>query len=79
MKNASILDGDLVIVRVQEAAQTGDIVAARIGEEATVKRLERKAGGIRLLPENDAYAPIEVDPTEDFRILGKVVGVYRRL
>ena len=79
MKNASILDGDLVVVRAQEAAHTGDIVAARIGEEATVKRLEQQAGRIRLLPENDAYEPIEVNDTEDFRILGKVVGVYRRL
>lgn len=79
MKDESILDGDLVVVRVQEAAQTGDIVAARIGEEATVKRLERKAGGIRLLPANDAYSPIDVDPTDDFHILGKVVGIYRRL
>ncbi len=79
MKDASILDGDLVVVRAQETAHNGDIVAARMGEEATVKRLEHTASGIRLHPENAAFAPIDVDPTVDFAILGKVVGVYRRL
>jgi repressor LexA len=79
MKDAAILDGDLVVVRAQEDARTGDVVAARVGEEATVKRLDRSGGRIRLLPANDAYAPIEPDPSQDFRVLGKVVGVYRRL
>ena len=79
MKDASILDGDLVVVRAQDEARTGDIVAARLGEEATVKRLDRSGGIIRLLPENEAYEPILPDPSEDFQILGKVVGVYRRL
>lgn len=79
MKDASILDGDLVVVRAQAEARTGDIVAARLGEEATVKRLDRSGGALRLLPENEAYEPIVPDPSEDFQILGKVVGVYRRL
>jgi len=79
MKGASILDGDLVIVRVQGAARNGEIIAARVGEEATVKRFWQEAGGVRLLPENDAYDPIEVDPSQDFAILGKVVGVYRQI
>jgi repressor LexA len=79
MKDASILDGDLVVVRAQEAARSGDIVAARIGDEATVKRFEQTPRGIRLLPENDAHAPIDVDASDDFSILGRVVGVYRRL
>ncbi|MFN8176903.1 MAG: transcriptional repressor LexA [bacterium] len=79
MKNAAILDGDLVIVRSQESARSGEIVAARIGEEATVKRLEQTAAGIRLLPENDSLKPIEVQPSDDFHVLGKVVGVYRRI
>ncbi|MEZ5064949.1 MAG: transcriptional repressor LexA [bacterium] len=79
MKNASILDGDLVVVRVQESAKNGEIVAARVGDEATVKRFWREAGGIRLLAENEAYDPIVVDPDEDFAVLGKVVGVFRQI
>jgi repressor LexA len=77
MTNAGILDGDTVIVREQPDASDGEIVAALLdGEEATVKRLSRKGGRVRLLPENDAYAPIEAD---DVRVLGKVVSVLRRL
>ena len=77
MTNAGILDGDTVIVREQPDASDGEIVAALVdGEEATVKRLSRKGGRVRLLPENDAYDPIEAD---DVRLLGKVVSVMRRL
>ena len=79
MKNASILDGDLVVVRVQESAKNGEIVAARVGDEATVKRFWREAGGIQLLAENEAYDPIVVDPDQDFAVLGKVVGVFRQI
>jgi len=79
MKDAGILDGDLVVVRRQPTARTGEIVAARIGEEATVKRLRREGSEILLLPENDAYEPIRVDPREGFELLGKVVGIYRKL
>ena len=79
MQDASILDGDFVVVRSQETARNGDIVAARLGDEATVKRWEHTAAGVRLLPENPAYSPIEVDPAADFAVLGKVVGVYRKL
>jgi repressor LexA len=77
MIDAGILDGDTVIVRQQSVADDGEIVAALVGdEEATVKRLSRKGGKVRLLAENPAYAPIEA---EEVRILGKVVSVLRRL
>jgi repressor LexA len=79
MKDASILDGDLVVVRSQDSAREGDIVAARVGEEATVKRFHREGRAIVLLPENEAYDPIRVEQAESFQILGKVVGVYRRV
>jgi repressor LexA len=77
MKNAAILDGDLVVVRVQDTARDGDIVAARLGDEATVKRLQRKGQRVMLRPENDEFDPITVKPGDDFQILGKVIGVYR--
>lgn len=79
MKDASILDGDFVIVRSQERAVNGEIVAARVGEDATVKRFHQGPEGITLIAENEAYDPIEVDPTEDFSILGRVVGVFRQV
>ena len=79
MKDAAILDGDLVVVRKQETARIGEIVAARIGEEATVKRLHKVGDTVVLNPENDSYQPITVSADSDFEILGKIVGVYRRL
>ena len=74
MINAGILDGDKVIVRPQSTADHGEIVVARIGDEATVKRLFRKNGELRLMPENPAYAPIDASEAE---IIGIVKGVYR--
>ena len=80
MRNAGILDGDVVLARQQENAERGDIVVALIGEEATVKRYSPDSDGIRLLPENDAFEPIVVSPeTDDFSIAGKVVGLIRRI
>jgi repressor LexA len=76
MMNASILDGDLVVVKQQETAKNGEIVVARIDDEATVKRFFREKGHVRLQPENDAFAPIISD---DVYVLGKVVGVLRKL
>jgi len=76
MMNASILDGDLVVVKQQETAKNGEIVVARIDDEATVKRFFREKGHVRLQPENDAFAPIISD---DVYVLGKVVGVLRQL
>lgn len=74
MIDDGILDGDMVVVRKQDTARDGEIVVARIEDEATVKRIFREAGQIRLQPANDAYAPIVVD---EAHVLGKVVGVMR--
>jgi repressor LexA len=79
MEEAAILDGDLVVVRSQSQAASGEIIAARLGEEATVKRLRRSRKGTTLEPANAAYDPIPVSASDEFEILGKVVGIYRRL
>ena len=76
MRDAGILEGDHVIVRRQETAQDGDIVGALIDEEATVKRFYREADHVRLQPENREMEPIR---TRDVRVLGRVVGVCRRV
>ena len=75
MLGAGILPGDLVVVRRQETANSGEIVVAMIEDEATVKRLSRKNGRTWLLPENDAYSPIDGTYAQ---ILGKVAAVVRR-
>lgn len=74
MINAGILSGDKVVVRPQPTAADGQIVVARIGDEATVKRLRRRNGEIWLMPENDAYSPIDGREAE---IIGIVKGVVR--
>ena len=74
MIGAGILDGDKVIVRPQQMAEDGQIVVARIGDEATVKRLSRKHGQVWLLPENPAFEPINGNEAE---IIGIVKGVVR--
>jgi repressor LexA len=76
MKNAGILGGDFVVVHPQETANDGDIVVALLGEEATVKRFYREADYVRLQPENEQMEPILSD---DVRVLGRVVGVFRRV
>ena len=76
MIEAAICDGDWVTVRRQPVAENGDIVAAMIDGEATVKRLKREDGRIWLMPHNPAYEPINGD---NATILGKVVAVLRRL
>ncbi|KJK58287.1 LexA family transcriptional regulator [Saccharothrix sp. ST-888] len=76
MIEAAICDGDWVTVRRQPVAENGDIVAAMIDGEATVKRLKREDGKIWLMPHNPAYEPIVGD---NATILGKVVAVLRRL
>lgn len=75
MINAGIHSGDLLIVRQQPLAEHRDIVVALLNEEATVKRLHHRDGEIKLLPENDRYKPINVEPEDDLRIVGKVVAV----
>jgi repressor LexA len=78
MIEAHIVDGDLVLVRPQASAQPGDIVAALVDDEATVKRFARDGERVVLKPEHPTMKPIVVEPGRaDFRILGKVLGVLR--
>lgn len=74
MINAGILSGDKVVVRPQQTAMDGQIVVARIGDEATVKRLRRRDGQIWLMPENENYPPIDGTEAE---IIGLVKAVVR--
>ncbi|MBE6926092.1 MAG: transcriptional repressor LexA [Ruminococcaceae bacterium] len=74
MINAGILSGDKVVVRPQQTANDGQIVVARIEDEATVKRLSCRNGEIWLMPENDAYSPID---GRDAEIIGIVKAVVR--
>lgn len=74
MKDAAILEDDVVIVRPQPTADNGQIVVALIDDEATVKRLRLEKGHVWLIPENPAYQPID---GEGCSILGVVVAVYR--
>jgi repressor LexA len=81
MINAGILDGDIIVVRRQQDARDGEIVVALAGDdesadEATVKRFFSENGQVRLQPENDALEPIYA---KHVQILGKVIGVFRRL
>jgi repressor LexA len=76
MINAAIADGDILIVRQQQHAENGDIVAAMIDGETTVKTLQRSNGQVWLMPHNPSYQPI---PGADATILGKVVAVMRRV
>ena len=77
MINAAILDGDMIIVERQTTAKNGDIVVALIdNENATVKTFYKENGHFRLQPENDHMDPIIVN---EVAILGKVVGVFRKL
>jgi len=76
MVDAAICDGDWVVVRQQPVAENGDIVAAMLEGEATVKTFKRRDGHVWLLPHNAAYAPI---PGDDATVLGRVVAVLRRI
>lgn len=76
MVDAAICDGDWVVVRSQPSADNGDIVAALLDDEATVKTFKRRDGHVWLMPHNPAYAPILGD---DARILGRVVAVLRKI
>ena len=76
MVNAAILSGDLVVVRPQQNADDGQIVVARIGDEATVKRLRRRSGEVWLMPENDNYAPIDGREAEIIGIVKAVIREY---
>lgn len=75
MKDAGIIEGDVVVVRLQQTAENGDIVVARDGEDATVKYFRQIQGQPFLYPANPRYGPIAADRLE---IVGKVTGVVRR-
>lgn len=77
MIEAGILDNDLVLVRQQNTAENGDIVVALIGDEATIKTFYKEKGYVRLQPENSSMEPIIVK--DNLTILGKVIGVFRKL
>ncbi|MFD9749141.1 LexA family protein [[Kitasatospora] papulosa] len=74
MLGAAICDGDTVVVRQADSADHGDIVAAMLNAEATVKRLRRENGRVWLMPHNPNYEPI---PGDEATVLGKVVSVLR--
>ena len=76
MIGAGILDGDKVVVRPQPTADDGQIVVARIGDEATVKRLRRRNGQVWLMPENDSYSPIDGSEAELVGLVKAVVREY---
>jgi repressor LexA len=76
MIEAAICDGDWVAVRQQETAENGEIVAAMLEGEATVKTYRRRGGHVWLMPQNEAFEPI---PGDDATILGRVVAVLRRI
>jgi repressor LexA len=76
MKDAGILDGDYVVVQEANSARSGEIVVALIEDEATVKRFFRDKDRVRLQPANKDFKPIR---TRDAKVLGRVVGVFRRV
>jgi repressor LexA len=76
MRDAGILGGDHVVVQPQDTAEDGQIVVALVDDEATVKRFFREEDHVRLQPENPDLQPIR---TRDVRIVGRVVGVLRRV
>ena len=77
MRDAGILDGDLLAVQAAQEARNGQIIVARLGDDVTVKRLRRTAHAIELLPENPDYPVIVVQPEEAFAIEGLAVGLIR--
>ena len=76
MIDAGILDGDLVLIKEQQSAMNGDIVVALLGEDATLKRFFKEKDRIRLQPENQFMEPIY---SKDVSVLGKVIGLYRKI
>ena len=79
MRDARIFDSDLVLVKVQGEALPGEIVVAMVDDEVTVKRFQMDGKRVILTPENEDFTPIRIERDKRFRILGKVIGVFRRL
>jgi repressor LexA len=79
MKDIGILDGDLLAVHSTQDVHNGQVVVARVGDEVTVKRFRKEGSKVYLIAENEEFAPIEVDLTEqELFIEGLGVGVIRR-
>ena len=74
MIEGGIFDGDIAIIKKQNTADNGDIVAALLEDEATLKVLQKTSDSIKLLPKNSAYKPIEV---REFTVLGKIAAIFR--
>ena len=77
MRDAGILDGDLLAIKKTSEARNGQIVVARIDDDVTVKRLHRKGTHIELLPENPDFEPIVIQPGQDFSLEGIALGLIR--
>jgi repressor LexA len=78
MRDAGILDGDLIAVKKTDSARNGQIVVARLGDDVTVKRYKKSGSVIELLPENPDFKPIRVDANQDeFALEGLAVGLLR--
>jgi repressor LexA len=77
MRDAGIMDGDLLAIQSSKEAKSGQIVVARLGDEVTVKRFKRNKDVIELHPENPDYQVIVVEPGEPFEIEGLAVGLIR--
>jgi len=77
MRDAGILDGDLLAVQRTSEVRSGQIIVARLGDEVTVKRLRRTAQSVILVAENPDYPPITVTPEQPFAVEGLVVGLIR--
>lgn len=77
MRDAGILEGDLLAVKRTAEARNGQIVVARLGDDVTVKRLQRQGSRIELLPENPEFKPIVVTPADEFALEGIAVGLIR--
>lgn len=79
MRDAGILDGDLLAVKKVTDARHGQIVVARLGDDVTVKRLQRQGKHLTLMPENPDFEPITIAPADDFTLEGIAVGLIRTL
>ncbi|MNL32328.1 LexA repressor [compost metagenome] len=77
MRDAGILEGDLLAVKKASEARNGQIVVARLGDDVTVKRLQRQNGHIELLPENPDFETIVVEADQEFALEGIAVGLIR--
>ena len=78
MRDAGIMDGDLLAVKKVDSAKNGQIIVARLGDEVTVKRYRKSGGLVELLPENPDFEPIRVEPSRDnFALEGLAVGLLR--